>query len=66
MESDRFLPGDFAGGRVHGHLHVRATHFRDGVRFEEVSLGYPRDWSVRHGVAPYLRQILPSPRPPAC
>jgi 3',5'-cyclic AMP phosphodiesterase CpdA len=51
---------------VHGHLHVRATHFRDGVRFEEVSLGYPRDWSVRHGVAPYLRQILPSPRPPAC
>ena len=46
---------------VYGHLHIKATHFRDGVRFEEVSLGYPRDWSAERGVAFYLRQILPPP-----
>jgi 3',5'-cyclic AMP phosphodiesterase CpdA len=46
---------------VYGHLHVRGTHFRDGVRFEEVSLGYPRDWDPRFGVESYLRQILPAP-----
>lgn len=46
---------------VHGHLHVRLTHLRDGVRFEEVSLGYPRDWSQELGIEPYLRQILPPP-----
>ena len=37
-------------------------HFRDGVRFEEVSLGYPRDWNRDWGVAAYLRQILPLPK----
>jgi 3',5'-cyclic AMP phosphodiesterase CpdA len=32
---------------VYGHLHIpRTTHY-DGVRFEEVSLGYPREWSKR-------------------
>jgi 3',5'-cyclic AMP phosphodiesterase CpdA len=46
---------------VYGHLHVRATHRRDGVRFEEVSLGYVRDWSPDRGVEPYLRQVLPAP-----
>ena len=41
----------------------RATeNVRDGVRFEEVSLGYPRDWEHDHGVAFYLRQILPEPK----
>jgi 3',5'-cyclic AMP phosphodiesterase CpdA len=43
---------------VHGHLHVRATDQRDGVRFEEVSLGYPRDWDHQAGVAHYVRRIL--------
>ena len=43
---------------VHGHLHVRATDLRDDVRFEEVSLGYPRDWDAQRGVAPYLRRVL--------
>lgn len=47
---------------VYGHLHIKGTHFRDGVRFEEVSLGYPRDWNTTLGVGPYLRQILPDPR----
>lgn len=46
---------------VSGHLHMRATRWRDGVRFEEVSLGYPRQWDSGRGVADYLRQILPVP-----
>jgi hypothetical protein len=31
-----------AGVVVSGHMHVRSTKYRDGVRFEEVSFGYPR------------------------
>lgn len=50
---------------VSGHLHLRATDYRDGVRFEEVSLGYPRDWNQAKGMAYYLRQILPAPPKPA-
>lgn len=47
---------------IHGHLHVPATHWRDGVRFEEVSLGYPRQWQPHgRGPARALRQILPVP-----
>lgn len=46
---------------IYGHLHIRATHWRDGVRFEEVSLGYPQNYDPRRGVEPYLRQILPYP-----
>lgn len=46
---------------VYGHLHVPRTTWYDGVRFEEVSLGYPREWR-RRGTAPRpLRQILPAP-----
>jgi 3',5'-cyclic AMP phosphodiesterase CpdA len=45
---------------VHGHLHIRGTHWRDGVRFDEVSLGYPRDWDPRLGLERYLRPILPA------
>ncbi len=46
---------------VSGHLHVRATDYRGGVRFEEVSLGYPRDWDQSKGMAYYMREILPGP-----
>ncbi len=46
---------------VSGHLHLRATDYRDGVRFEEVSLGYPRNWNQDYGIQKYLRQILPAP-----
>lgn len=49
---------------VTGHQHVRHTAWRDGVRFEEVSLGYPRDWDLGRGIAPYLREILPGPPGP--
>jgi Calcineurin-like phosphoesterase len=44
---------------VSGHLHVRRTDWRDGTRFEEVSLGYPNQWSRIEGVGAYLRQIMP-------
>lgn len=35
---------------VYGHLHIRRTMWHDGVRFEEVSVGYPREWQRRGGV----------------
>jgi 3',5'-cyclic AMP phosphodiesterase CpdA len=46
---------------VSGHLHMRSTRWRDGVRFEEVSLGYPAQWQPAKGAGAYLRQILPAP-----
>lgn len=46
---------------VSGHLHIRATDYREGIRFEEVSLGYPRNWNQTKGMQDYLRQILPVP-----
>jgi 3',5'-cyclic AMP phosphodiesterase CpdA len=46
---------------IYGHLHIKRTHFSDGVRHEEVSLGYPNEWDQRLGMAPFLRQILPAP-----
>lgn len=42
---------------VYGHLHLRSTKQRDAVRFEEVSLGYPRQWHTDRSVREYLRQI---------
>jgi len=50
---------------ISGHLHMRATDWRDGVRFEEVSLGYPRQWEPEKGAPHYLRQVLPGPDAPA-
>jgi hypothetical protein len=44
---------------VSGHLHFRTTLFRHGVRFDEVSLGYPRDWRQSRGIDWYVREILP-------
>ena len=44
---------------VSGHLHMRTTLWRDRVRYEEVSLGYPRDWRHERGIDWYLREILP-------
>lgn len=46
---------------VYGHLHIPRTMWSDGVRFEEVSIGYPREWR-RRGTAPAgPRVILPVP-----
>lgn len=50
---------------VSGHLHLRTTLFRHGVRYEEVSLGYPRDWRADRGLDWYLRDILPGTGPDA-
>jgi predicted phosphodiesterase len=44
---------------VSGHLHIRSTRWIDGVRFEEVSLGYPRQRSQDRDLEHYLREILP-------
>ncbi|SOD74526.1 3',5'-cyclic AMP phosphodiesterase CpdA [Jatrophihabitans sp. GAS493] len=44
---------------VYGHLHIPRTTYYDGVRFEEVSLGYPREWRARRAGAVLPRQILP-------
>lgn len=46
---------------VYGHLHIPRTTWEDGVRFEEVSLGYPREWQPRGGPAG-LRRIHPEPK----
>jgi 3',5'-cyclic AMP phosphodiesterase CpdA len=48
---------------VYGHLHIPRTTWYDGVRFEEVSLGYPREWERRPGPHGRPRQILPVPEP---
>jgi 3',5'-cyclic AMP phosphodiesterase CpdA len=37
---------------VYGHLHIPRTTWHDGVRFEEVSVGYPREWRRRGGPPP--------------
>ncbi|MET7768406.1 metallophosphoesterase [Nocardia sp. NPDC005366] len=47
---------------VYGHLHLPRTDCYDGVRFEEVSVGYPREWQRRGLPDPLLRRILPAPR----
>lgn len=45
---------------VYGHLHIPRTTWHDGVRFEEVSLGYPRERTRRREHSGnVLRQILP-------
>ncbi|MEE4492897.1 metallophosphoesterase family protein [Streptomyces sp. BE230] len=45
---------------VYGHLHIPRTTWHEGVRFEEVSVGYPREWRTRPGKPGRLRRILPT------
>ncbi|CEJ82388.1 hypothetical protein VHEMI02454 [[Torrubiella] hemipterigena] len=53
---------------ISGHLHIRRTDWKDGCRFEEVSLGYPRQWKacadMGRGVNELLREILPGQQGP--
>jgi predicted phosphodiesterase len=53
---------------ISGHLHIRRTDWKNGCRFEEVSLGYPQQWKHCHdmgiGVNELLREILPAPKTP--
>jgi 3',5'-cyclic AMP phosphodiesterase CpdA len=44
---------------VYGHLHIPRVTRHDGVPFEEVSVGYPREWRERPPREP-LRRILPA------
>lgn len=53
---------------VSGHLHVRRTDWRDDTRFEECSMGYPRQWQAikdhGFGINELMREILPGPPNP--
>ncbi|TWV41882.1 metallophosphoesterase [Streptomyces misionensis] len=44
---------------VYGHLHIPRTTWHDGVRFTEVSVGYPREWRKRPVPPGKPRRILP-------
>ncbi|WP_437995607.1 metallophosphoesterase [Sorangium sp. So ce185] len=46
---------------VSGHLHIPRTDWIDGVRFEEVSFGYPRQRPIGLTADSCLREILPGP-----
>jgi 3',5'-cyclic AMP phosphodiesterase CpdA len=48
-----------AAAAVYGHLHIPRTTWHDGVPFEEVSYGYPREWRRRGKLPGPPRQILP-------
>lgn len=50
-----------AAAVVYGHLHIPRTTWHDGVRFEEVSLGYPREWHRRRSDRTLLRRMMPWP-----
>jgi 3',5'-cyclic AMP phosphodiesterase CpdA len=43
---------------VYGHLHIPRTTWHDGARFEEVSLGYPREWQRRAARPSVPRDVL--------
>lgn len=45
---------------IFGHLHIPGTRWRDEVRFEEVSFGYPKQRKSDRPIESYLRKILPS------
>ncbi len=44
---------------VYGHLHIPRVTWHDGVRFTEVSLGYPREWHRRNPARVLLKPVLP-------
>jgi 3',5'-cyclic AMP phosphodiesterase CpdA len=52
-----------AAAVVYGHLHIPRVTWHDGVRFVEVSVGYPREWRRRNRPPGVPRQILPAPEP---
>ncbi|MFJ6407041.1 metallophosphoesterase family protein [Streptomyces hydrogenans] len=51
-----------AAAVVYGHLHIPRTSRHDGVRFEEVSTGYPREWR-RRGARPDGPRTILAGRP---
>jgi 3',5'-cyclic AMP phosphodiesterase CpdA len=49
-----------AAAVVYGHLHIPRVTWEDGVRFVEVSLGYPREWRPRGLPDPLPHVVLPA------
>ncbi|WP_406486390.1 metallophosphoesterase family protein [Streptomyces sp. NBC_01563] len=47
---------------VYGHLHIPQSTEMDGVAFEEVSIGYPREWNRRGSNTGFLRRIRTEPK----
>jgi hypothetical protein len=45
---------------VYGHLHIPGRTWQDGVRFEEVSFGYPKELELWPDRPRTVRQILPA------
>lgn len=43
---------------VYGHLHIPRLTWYDGVPFQEVSLGYPREWRARSAPPQIMRPVL--------
>ncbi len=43
---------------IYGHLHIPSTKVINGIRHEEVSFGYPRDWSHCKNMSNHLRRII--------
>ncbi|MGD0557051.1 MAG: metallophosphoesterase [Streptosporangiaceae bacterium] len=44
---------------VYGHLHIPGTTWEDGVRFEEVSFGYPEELEIFPDRPRELKQVFP-------
>ena len=44
---------------MYGHLHIPRTIELSGVRFEEASVGYPREWKAQRARSDWLREVLP-------
>ncbi|MCX4657979.1 metallophosphoesterase family protein [Streptomyces uncialis] len=49
-----------ASAVIYGHLHIPRTIHTDGVRHQEVSLGYPREWRRWGKPDPLLREVFPA------
>ncbi|MCY0950337.1 metallophosphoesterase family protein [Streptomyces sp. H27-S2] len=49
---------------VYGHLRIPRTTWHDGVCFEEVSVGYPREWRRPGHPRNVSRRVLPETRTP--
>lgn len=49
---------------IYGHLHIPRSTVYDGVPFEEVSLGYPREWRKRGLPAELARPVPLGAAPP--
>jgi hypothetical protein len=57
-ERTRGWPSRFGATEVvYGHLHTPGTRLEDGIRYHEVSFGYPGQWDSRGGMEQCLHSI---------